>query len=542
MNSERQTRSLPMIDSPDSTTVAGTGNVGRTWVQLGLLTAVALMVASYLVLRFGGLWADIDAGTQTSFIRTVASEGRLSPAGGDTYPNGYAFSAISTYVIALTGLPVSVLQRIIYPFVLVGLTGSAWIAYRGLTGTGRAATLATLLLLIQPEFLFVVLRSTHEKFTLLLMLVCLFALVRSFRERGRMAHLTIWVAVFYVAAYSLTAFNCLLASSFFFALALALALGWILRGRPTGLSARYDLTNRLVLVVGSCLLIVFIFTFYLYAPALDNWWMMPQLLDRVAAMFLDVHEVTDPYAPVRQGWINTLTYFTLTLANWLLLATSLIIWLSQGLKWLLAKKRLESESAWLLWLLYAAFAFQGALSILLDSSGFLVSNLQHRVFPTYAMIAVAVVGGYQAKRRPPRLLRTAMRAGLAVLIAALAILSMLKATNEPALGNKWLFFSRSEIAAIQWADSHLENALIWSGLDDRLRSAYYVMEGMPTHGNKQAFWARDPRIRDVLISNVTRLRSRRIGEPLPHVLDAALTYDNGFAQLHHLRPETPYQR
>jgi hypothetical protein len=45
-----------------------------------------------------------------------------------------------------------------------------------------------------------------------------------------------------------------------------------------------------------------------------------------------------------------------------------------------------------------------------------------------------------------------------------------------------------------------------------------------------------------MISDVTRARSVRLGVPLPIESDSLLTYDNGQAQIYHLRPRTPYQR
>jgi hypothetical protein len=51
-----------------------------------------------------------------------------------------------------------------------------------------------------------------------------------------------------------------------------------------------------------------------------------------------------------------------------------------------------------------------------------------------------------------------------------------------------------------------------------------------------------PGVRDMVASDVTRLRASRIGQPLPVPPDAWRIYDNGLTQLYHLRPETPYQR
>jgi hypothetical protein len=59
--------------------------------------------------------------------------------------------------------------------------------------------------------------------------------------------------------------------------------------------------------------------------------------------------------------------------------------------------------------------------------------------------------------------------------------------------------------------------------------------------NYVAFELNDVR-RDVLVSKITRLRSTRFHTPMPAPPDALQIYDNGDAQMYHLRPGTPFQR
>ena len=141
------------------------------------------------------------------------------------YSNGYAFQAISAFIMAITGLDLATLQQLVYPLVAALVVLPAWALYRELTGSARGATLASLLLFTQPEFLFVILRSSHEKFTRTFLLLCLFFLVRSFKMRDRPWLFAMHVGLFYLTAYAFIASNNLLAHSFIFAIAVALICG-----------------------------------------------------------------------------------------------------------------------------------------------------------------------------------------------------------------------------------------------------------------------------------------------------------------------------
>ena len=71
--------------------------------------------------------------------------------------------------------------------------------------------------------------------------------------------------------------------------------------------------------------------------------------------------------------------------------------------------------------------------------------------------------------------------------------------------------------------------------------AFERQPGVPASIRLDAY-AAESGTRDRLVSEVTRLRSVRLGEPLPIEADSLRTYDNGQAQIYHLRPRTQYQR
>ena len=162
-----------------------------------------LMVSVYFVVRFQGRWAENDLAAFARYMSVMLTRGRLVPAGEEAYPNGYAFQAISTFVLAITGLDVAALQQVIYPLLSPLVVLPAWVLYRQLTGSRRGATVATLLLFTQPELLFVILRSSHEKFTRTFLLLSLFWLVRSLQSGNRPGLFAIHVSLFYLSVFGL---------------------------------------------------------------------------------------------------------------------------------------------------------------------------------------------------------------------------------------------------------------------------------------------------------------------------------------------------
>lgn len=520
--------------------VSGSGPRSWPWLWLSLFM---LAIAVYFVGRYGGMWAETDSASFARYIRGVVAEGTLNPEGSDAYPNGYSFQAISAFIIGLTGLEVATLQQLVYPLFTVLIVIPAWMMYRELTGDARGASLATMLLLTQPEFLFVMLRSSHEKFLRLMLVLCLFLLVRSFRVYRHPVSLAVHVLLFYIAAFAMIAHNNFLANSFFVAVAVALGLGWLLQHcKLLTFTGSQDVPRRFLYVVAVCLGLVHLFIFYIYPPARHDLLVLWDIWERVAALFLDVEsKATNAYQQVAAGWISLPIFFILSIANWTLLVASVAIWAGQSWRWLRHRVEPPTMPARILWLLYTAFAIQGAISIAVDASGTIAANFQHRLFPSFSMVAVAMVGTALARWQPRRSAGLA-HAALVVGLGAIAVLSALKASSEPLFSNKWIFYRQEELTAIDWADAHLRNSAIWTEIDERLQAAYRTTAGQSLNNNGISAFNLLSSIRMLLASDVSRLHSNRLNNPLPIPYDALRIYDNGAAELYRLRPVTPFQK
>jgi hypothetical protein len=120
------------------------------------------------------------------------------------------------------------------------------------------------------------------------------------------------------------------------------------------------------------------------------------------------------------------------------------------------------------------------------------------------------------------------------------VASLLKATNEPLLSNKWSFYTPAEASTIRWSEAYLNETRVWTGLDDRLILAADFILGEPA--NDFVGSALEPGDRYILSTELEQERAKRLGISLPDVLDWLRVYDSGQGQLYHRRPRTPYQK
>jgi len=204
----------------------------------------------------------------------------------------------------------------------------------------------------------------------------------------------------------------------------------------------------------------------------------------------------------------------------------------------------EGRHLLLLWLFAAAFAFEVAVSAVVDLSGFLGSNLQIRIFPLFVLFAIPllVLAGAQFARYLNPHLRLFAGVAAALLVTAFAIAGILKATNDPMVSNKWVFYTRDEQRALSWADRDLTNQQVWAGFDERLLVMQTIENTVdPAKRNSYVVGSRSSNARYLVDSNVTQRRGRRLKVPVPDMSDDDRIYDNGGTRIYHVVPLTPYQ-
>jgi hypothetical protein len=521
-----------MTDSSDDR--AAGDDAGRTrWELLGLFL-LALAAGIYFVLRYGGRWSEADSGALTQAIRVVIDSAQLTPASTSKYQNGYGYQAVSMTIMAFTGLGVQTLQQIVYPLISAILVLPAWTLYRELTGSNRVASLATLFLLLVPEYLFAVLRASHERLDRAFLFTAVWLLVRSVRLRVDPVRLGVHLGLVLLASYGLIATNGLFGMSFVLAMIVALAISWLARRGPDNVRVHaIALTRLLPWLCAAMITLVAIFALFIYPPFGVLLRILSAIPGTLARLILN-GGIVDPYASVLTAWVSPFVYLLVSIVNFLILGASVIIWLGLGWSWF-RRRRSLTVGLWMLWVLYAAFAFQAGVSVLSDRTGSLTGNVLYRVFAVFAVIAAPLVAVGVSRWHPHPWLRS-----LAVVaLAGATVLAFLKSTLEPELGNKWLFYTSAEVQGLRWADDHQRDTNTWVGPDDRLAAAYQMEVGDPTGTNRWVAFDPSPDTESFLVSEPIRLQSARLGKPMPALGGANVIYDNGQVQLYRLPSPAP---
>ncbi len=508
-----------------------------------LLLLYALAVAGYAVLRYRGQWTETDTATLTNLIEVMREQATIRPA-GLAYPHGFAYQVVSLAVLSAIGLPVQALQTTVYPFLaVIGLVLTSLAFFTQVTGDRRVAILASLSLFFQPDVMFVTLRGSHEKLDWPLMMVALTLLYRSVNQPLRRT--TVYVGLFYLTVFAMMATNVFFASTFLISFILSLLLGLAARTFLRSRSTSSDL-RRLTYVSLSCSVLLFTFMAYIYPLALSNLRTLRTIWDQIGTLLLSFEIKGQPYEYISYGWVSPQAYLGLTAFTWLLIISSLAEWLWRGKQILDGRENLGLRDS-LDWLLYAGFAIQVGLSIIVDFAGVLSENMQLRVFPGFTVLALCLLARAAWRvASSPRLRGWKRRIALGLAGAAVswfALASVFKATNEPVFSNKWGFYSTSEDSAVYWIDSHVRFGNIWTGLDERINALFRTNYGGRSQSrNVYDIYALKPQDRYVLFSERERERGLRMGIAMPSVLGWIRVYDNGEVYLYHKRPLTPYQR
>jgi hypothetical protein len=526
---------MPGKDQP----VRGSG------IPIALLLSCATLVAIYWTLRYGGWAIEGDATRVTISAEGVLSEGGL--VNRTSYLSGYTYPTALAFLSQITGAPLpSVQLNTGFWLVVLGLV--AFVCYRELLGHGAIAALAALLLLIQPDFLFYVLRSSHEKVLWLCALLLLFLLVRSYRFAHDLRQFGVFILFFYFVFWAMVSTNVFLASTFLVALGFSFAGGTILMGemRAPQRVLRDDsgLPHRLFMISLAGFILVFIFITYTYEPAYQYFYMLKDLVDRLSALALGAQPV-DPYGYTWAAWRDPIIFLFLTMVQWLITISSAIAWITQGVRIAGRQAKRPTAGENLLWLMYAGFSVQLLMSIVVDFAGFLSANLQMRLFTPFTIISsplAARLWGQVHYKLHSQLKRKFAWAAAGVVALGICT-SLLKITHDPGIGNYWIFYSPAELKATQWADQYVRYGRIWTDIWSHQRDVLAFWQGYAwSSTNTYEFGRRVNPASYIMSSHLTRLEASRLEISLPSTVNHNRVYDNGETQLYHRRPRTPYQR
>lgn len=516
------------------------------FIVIGIL-ALSLLIALYFVARYDRQWTDSDTANLTNAIDGVHRSGTLIND-NNPYLLGFAYQALSVFILEITGIDLSQLQFTLYPFIVAtSISMIAFVTFRQFTGSSYTSALATLMIMLQPDFLFTIFRGSHEKLTRPMIFLAIFALVKSLQASTTIKTFASYVLIFYLSAFAVMTANVFFGSSFLLMILLSFSIGLLVWQR-TYHDPMFDEIKaailRLMTITSSLGVFWFLNLFYFYQPALHMLQALDSMWGRVAAVTVGNYATANPYAVVGTGWIHSSTYLSLILPTWIIGGVSFFLWLRTTTRMFIKRSPPKEIIDFILWLLYGGIGIQLAAGIILDRLGSIGGNFQHRLLPTIMMLAVPIVGAAIPRfAKQPSLVTRIGRFVAVVLLVWGSVAGLLKSTNEPLLSNYWIFWTKSEDTAVQWIEKHVKHQSIWLGIDGIRLSAHAVAEGFGnTSGNERDTWVVEPDSTVMLVSNIDQLWTTRRSFQMPKTLLENSVYDNGSAVHYRRRPKTAFQK
>lgn len=525
------------------------------YIALICLMLYAFGVYSYMTLRFAGNWSEVDTSIITQVIESsIESSSILNPQ--TPYTNGMGYPSVVVFLAALTGQTPQTLQIYIMPFIMAFLPVLIFIAYRSLVGQDGIALLATFMVYLQPDFIWVTWRGSHEKVTWALVFLLLFFFSRSFSEGKQIGRVLRYMLAFYLCVFSMITFNVFFSVSFIFALIVSFLGAFVLfklrtlfqKGNQTDIASQI---RRLIYITFSGLIFVYLFVFHIYPIVTYSLRLFGTLFEQLALLLLPVEESAtsafNAYNYLNSSWLNSGIFLILTLFNWLILGISFVTWVF-GIRGYLRQSDIKQDHLpqLFLWLVYPGFAVQLLFAVVADLIQLFSGNLQVRLFTPLMLIAIpiAAIGFFQFYSRiTVKTWRYAFTVILIPVIMWFGVAALLKSTNEPLLSNKWLFTTTAERRSIIWSSQHVRDGTVWLSYDERILTNAELMGVSRTSlGVEFDAFIPEYNTRYYLVSDIERLRLVRWFAP-ELVLDSEnIIYDNGSTQLIHRRPRTPFQR
>jgi len=523
-----------------------------------LAASLGLSFGLYFVLRYGGSWSEWDTMVFAQLLGWLQEAKSIFYNGA--YDKGYAYSVWAANLSTLTGVPVGELLRVYLPLVgnlLLALFG--YTAFRRWLASNTLGLAATSLLFLVPELVFTVSRGNHEKLTVSLTLLASLALLQALTElsRRRWAVLASWLVVYYLVTFTLVSLNSLFGSSLLAGTSLTLLFALVvLAVRPAGWRRLWGVVALIAFLALTSWLVLGLVTLVVYPQA----WatdLVQSLVERVQGIFAstsgpegsleEAPSYVNPYDVVTSDWVSTEVYRLLSSFRWLLLGGSFVTWLVTA--WQVIRYiRTASLNSILLVALYGAFSVMLAAGVMVDFLGLEAgSNLQVRFFAYFTLFATPLLaaGAVWCVRALSRRLGAGLvKSAAFALFATFAALSLLKATLDPSVSNRWIFYKPTEVQAVRFWNDMQRSSGIWVGPTFRVINAFRHTYGS-FGANQNDISAKDDSsgaaayMLDSPISAANTVAWRLVR---PATILENRIYDNGDAQIYHHLPRSPFQR
>lgn len=442
------------------------------YLILGIIM-LALMWAGYFVMRYDQKWVESDTAVFSAMISVMEDSNSIFSDRG-VYTNGYGYQVFVLFLSKYSGIPLIELQARWLPFVgILLMVFSSIIFFHALSKSRLVSLLGALMILIQPDLAFKVMRGSHEKLDWPLLMIAVVLLIESSKKEEKRGW---YVVLFYLLVYAKVATNVFLTTNFIFAIIVSFAIGGILIFIINkGFASIRNIERQLYISVTSFVLTL-LFIFYVYPPAWIMIRLISSMVDKLSLLLLNFEVQTNPYNYISFAWINSQTYFLVSSYLWFIIIVSMFEWIRRGVGFFKARVQVDFWEN-VDWFLYAGFASQIAITAIIDVTNVIKSaNLQVRAIPGFVVFAIALLarGLPDLVRKMGKLspwLQKVGLVGMTLMFCGFTGFSLIKVTSDPTFNNILIFYTDTDEAAIEWYDEYHDPTQTWLGIHQRLWSA-----------------------------------------------------------------------
>jgi len=112
---------------------------------------------------------------------------------------------------------------------------------------------------------------------------------------------------------------------------------------------------------------------------------------------------------------------------------------------------------------------------------------------------------------PAKRWQSAKKIAFIVLFFVLSINSLIRSTCDPLATDKWMFYSKGEKIAMEFMELNFKKTTIWSGFDERIRSAFNYQSNFDSF-KKIQFTTNPNNAKYYFVSHTIKKRARRDGK------------------------------
>lgn len=493
-------------------------------IHLILVYLYVLFSHIYFICRYSGRWGDWDSSFMVKAFQAVYEEATILPT-TVIYENGFGSQVIASFIVNISNITIQEYSLIIHPIITTVYVFIAYSLFFQLTGKHNISVVSTLLISLQPEFFWTSARNTHEGFTYLMVLIAIFSLTKSISmNKETTQRYSAYVVIFYTSIMCMISLNSFFASSFIITMMISFIVLYIMSKK---IKTTFYL-KRFIYMPTTCIVLIFTYMFYIYAPAENFFIYSVTFMDKIASLFNVVDAQSTPqYEYIYKMWVSPYIWFLLTLFNWIIAFFSFIMFLKMSRDLAATRKRIEPKSALLL-SYYFSYSLLLVIYIFADRFGEYASNMELRIFPLLMIFAVPLASILFFKVLNTNKLsikrKKAIQIFILIFIVASAGNSLIKGTSDPIVSNKWIYYSEHEEYGIKWVATNLYGKSINAELDERLLSVFYVHTELSSY--RTVSFTDFDNSQYYFYSDVFHKRAERLNYPIPITKEADLIYNN----------------